>query len=193
MFKGSDGGGQNILDVIHEWSLVVAAAHGGAVGGLALGDRRRGGGRGRAAVRGVRRTALLAAPEMCKSRCQFHLPTKNKINLLCFSPGGVSLGPSCVRDEGEGLDEDGEEGEGRRQQGVLVEELDPGVGAGVPARIQDQDDYLCLGKTFGENFDRKLQNSRVKTISKVLIYPIPRGFSVCNSLNESGLYTPFII
>ena len=44
----------------------------------------------------------------------------------------VALGPPGVRDEGEGLDEDGEEGEGRRQQRVLVEELDPGVGAGVP-------------------------------------------------------------
>ena len=69
MWTRSDGGGQNILDVIHEWSLVVAAAHGGAVGGLALGDRCRGGGRGRAAVGGMRWTALLAAPEMCKSLC----------------------------------------------------------------------------------------------------------------------------
>ena len=82
MWTRSDGGGQNIFDVLHEWSLVVAAAHGGAVGGLALGDRRRGGGRGRAAVWGVRRTALLAAPEMCKSLCQFHLPTKNKIGCV---------------------------------------------------------------------------------------------------------------
>ena len=115
-------------------SLVVAAAHGGTVGGLALGDRRRGRGRGRAAVLGVRRTALLAIPEMCET--QLHYLGKDK-HLLCFSPSRVSLGPSCVRDEGEGLDEDGEEGEGRRQQRVLVEELDPGVGAGVPGRIQD--------------------------------------------------------
>ena len=59
-----------------------------------------------------------------------------RINLISVhtaicSPG-VALGPPGVRDECEGLDEDGEEGEGRRQQRVLVEELDPSVGAGVP-------------------------------------------------------------
>ena len=54
-----------------------------------------------------------------------------RLFLHICSPG-VTLGPPGVRDECEGLDEDGEEGEGRRQERVLVEELDPSVGAGVP-------------------------------------------------------------
>ena len=65
----------------------------------------------------------------------------------------VALGPPGVRDEGEGLDEDGEEGEGRRQQRVLVEELDPGVGAGVPCRDSGN------GKT--QDLTRKLAGYRL--------------------------------
>ena len=51
------------------------------------------------------------------------------------SPPGIALDPPGVRDKGKGLDEDGEEGERRRQQGVLVEELDAGVGSGIPSMV----------------------------------------------------------
>ena len=66
----------------------MAAAHRRRHGGLALGGRSGGGG-GRAAVLGVRRAAILAAPEMAKEtqHCGF---------LLCLLDKYVKGREHCI-------------------------------------------------------------------------------------------------